>query len=75
MIRTGRSPKSSCYALLTDKEDGEDEAGEDGPSAKRLRLNSQSAWQRRLRNVMNDRITRQNQDQVQSFPVNRSMLH
>ncbi|XP_028258652.1 retinoblastoma-like protein 2 isoform X2 [Parambassis ranga] len=75
MIRTGRSPRRSCYALSMDREDGEDEDGDDGPSAKRLRLNSQSAWQRRLRNVMNDRITRQNQDQVQSFPVNRSMLH
>uniref|UniRef100_A0AAX7SYC2 Retinoblastoma-associated protein B-box domain-containing protein n=1 Tax=Astatotilapia calliptera TaxID=8154 RepID=A0AAX7SYC2_ASTCA len=59
MIKTGRSPNMRCYAVSLDR----DEEG-DGSSAKRLRLDGQSAWQRRLRNVFNDRITRMNQDQV-----------
>lgn len=59
MIKTGRSPNVRCYAVSLDR----DELG-DGSSAKRLCLDGQSAWQRRLRNVFNDRITRMNQDQV-----------
>ncbi|XP_026234603.1 retinoblastoma-like protein 2 isoform X2 [Anabas testudineus] len=53
MIKTGRSPNRQGHVASLAKE------GEDGPSAKRLRLNDQSAWQRRLRNVVNDRVTRQ----------------
>ncbi|KAG8001383.1 Retinoblastoma-like protein 2 [Nibea albiflora] len=59
MIKTGRSPIRRSLASL----DGDDEEGEDGPSAKRLHLDDQSAWQRRLRNVENDRMTIRDRDQ------------
>lgn len=40
----------------------EEEEGEDGPSAKRLRMDEQSPWQRRLRDVVNERMTGKEQD-------------
>lgn len=58
MIRTGRSPSRGCYVVSLDEE-GE---GEDGPSAKRLRVDDESALQMRLRNVVNDRKTVKKQD-------------
>ncbi|KAF1393126.1 hypothetical protein PFLUV_G00035230 [Perca fluviatilis] len=76
MIRTGRSPNRRCYVVSLDREEekeGEGEEEEDGPSAKRLCLEGQSAWQRRLRNVVNDRVTRR--DQHQPSPVTRPKLH
>ncbi|XP_037346288.2 retinoblastoma-like protein 2 isoform X2 [Pungitius pungitius] len=79
MLRTGRSPSRRGYRVSLDREEEEEE--EDGPSAKRLRLDGQSAWQRRLRNVVNDRVSRrdrdrdQDQDQDQSSPVTRPVLH
>ncbi|XP_071345439.1 retinoblastoma-like protein 2 isoform X2 [Trachinotus anak] len=69
MIKTGRSPSRRGYVVSLDEE----EEGEDGPSAKRLRLDDQSAWQRRLRNVVNDRVTRLNQDQPS--PVTKPNMH
>ncbi|XP_070762726.1 retinoblastoma-like protein 2 [Enoplosus armatus] len=63
MIKTGRSPNRRSYVPLLDRE--EEEGEEDGPSAKRLRLEGQSAWQRRLRNVVNDRVS----------PVTKANLH
>lgn len=71
MIRTGRSPNRRRYGMSVDTED--EEEGEDGPSAKRLRLGDQSAWQRRLRSVVNDRVTSRNQDQT--FPVTKPKMH
>nr|XP_020448017.1 retinoblastoma-like protein 2 [Monopterus albus] len=71
MVRTGWSPNRPCPAMSPDR--GE-EAGDDGPSAKRLRMADQSAWQRRLRNVVSDRVTRRNQDQYQSSPVTKPNL-
>ena len=73
MIRTGRSPNRRCFAVSLDGGEDEEE-GEDGPSAKRLRLDDESALQRRLRNVVNDRVTRRDQDQPKS-PVTKSNLH
>lgn len=72
MIKTGWSPSRRRCAMSLDTED-EGEEGEDGPSAKRLRLDDQSAWQRRLRSVVNDRVTNRNQDQT--FPVAKPNLH
>ncbi|KAM9366298.1 retinoblastoma-like protein 2 [Symphorus nematophorus] len=72
--RTGRSPSRRCYAVSLDREEDEDEKGEDGPSAKRLCLDDESALQRRLRNVVNDRVTRRDQDQPKS-PVTKSNPH
>ncbi|XP_035802008.2 retinoblastoma-like protein 2 isoform X2 [Amphiprion ocellaris] len=63
MIKTGGSPSRRRYVMSLDTED-EGEEGEDGPSAKRLRLDDQSAWQRRLRSVVNDRVTNRSQDQT-----------
>ncbi|KAK2919778.1 retinoblastoma-like protein 2 [Channa argus] len=60
MIKTGRSPNRHKVTSL-DEEEGE---GENGPSAKKLRLDDQSAWQRRLRNVVNDRVTGRIEDQA-----------
>ncbi|KAG7242556.1 hypothetical protein INR49_020269 [Caranx melampygus] len=67
MVKTGRSPTRRRYVVSLDEE------GEDSPSAKRLRLDDQSAWQRRLRNVVNDRVTTRMQDQ--SSPVTKAKLH
>ncbi|XP_022598977.1 retinoblastoma-like protein 2 [Seriola dumerili] len=72
MIKTGRSPNRRGYVVSLSEEE-EEEEGEDGPSAKRLRLDDQSAWQRRLRNVVNDRVTTRNQDQP--APVKKPNLH
>lgn len=60
MIKTAGSPNKRCHMASLDKEE---EVGEDGASAKRLRLDDQSAWQRRLRNVVNERVARGNRDQ------------
>ncbi|KAM6949841.1 retinoblastoma-like protein 2 [Lycodopsis pacificus] len=60
MIRKGRSPNRRCYG---GSDRGEEE--EDGPSVKRLRLDGQSAFLRRLSNVVNDRVTRRDRDQDQ----------
>lgn len=68
MIRTGRSPSRRGYSMSFNRDDEEKGEEEDGPSAKRLRLDHQSAWQRRLRNVANERMT-------QRFPVPRPNLH
>ncbi|GAA6233456.1 retinoblastoma-like protein 2 isoform X1 [Lates japonicus] len=78
MIRRGRSPNRRCYTVSLHEEkeeveEEEEEEGGDGPSAKRLRLDDQSAWQRRLRNVVNDRVTRRKQDQPS--PVTKPNLH
>ncbi|XP_032376743.1 retinoblastoma-like protein 2 [Etheostoma spectabile] len=76
MIRTGRPPNRRCYVVSLDREEQKEEEREeeeDGPSAKRLCLEGQSAWQRRLRNVVNDRVTRR--DQHQPSPVTRPKLH
>ncbi|XP_040891774.1 retinoblastoma-like protein 2 isoform X2 [Toxotes jaculatrix] len=70
MIKTGRTPNRRCYEVLLDQEEGED-----GPSAKRLCLDYQSAWQRRLRNVGNNHVTRRNQTQDQTSPVTKPNLH
>ncbi|TKS69800.1 Retinoblastoma-like protein 2 130 kDa retinoblastoma-associated protein [Collichthys lucidus] len=59
MVKTGRSPIRRSLVSL----DGDDEEENDGPSAKRLHLDDQSAWQRRLRNVENDRMTIRDRDQ------------
>ncbi|XP_031704601.1 retinoblastoma-like protein 2 isoform X2 [Anarrhichthys ocellatus] len=83
MIRTGRSPSRRCYGGLDrgEEDKGEGEEEEDGPSVKRLRLDGQSAWQRRLSNVVNYRMTRrdrdrdQDRDQDQPSPVTRLNLH
>ncbi|XP_069546508.1 retinoblastoma-like protein 2 isoform X1 [Brachyistius frenatus] len=58
MIRTGRSPNRRSYAASRGTEN--EEEGEDGPPARRLRLDDQSAWQRRLRSVVDDRIMSRN---------------
>nr|XP_046271817.1 retinoblastoma-like protein 2 [Scatophagus argus] len=60
MIKTGRSPNRRCCAMSLDEEE---EDGEDGPSAKKLHLDDESALQRRLRNVVNDRATGRGHDQ------------
>ncbi|XP_041792890.1 retinoblastoma-like protein 2 isoform X2 [Chelmon rostratus] len=71
MIRTGRSVSRRCCVVALDgEEDGE---GEGRPSAKRPHLDDQSAWQKRLRNVVNDRVTRGDQDQAS--PVTKPNLH
>ncbi|KAG7483075.1 retinoblastoma 2 isoform X1 [Solea senegalensis] len=56
MIKTGRSPAKRCYAVSLGNVE------EDCPSAKRPRLDDQSAWQRRLRDVADDRAVSGNQD-------------
>ncbi|XP_051235914.1 retinoblastoma-like protein 2 isoform X1 [Dicentrarchus labrax] len=64
MVRTGRSPNRRSYGVSLDREEEEEEVGmeeEGGPSVKRLRLD-ESAWQRRLRNVVNDRGARRDQE-------------
>lgn len=58
MIKRGRSPAKRCLTVSLSKED------EDLPPAKRPHLEDQSSWQRRLRNVVNDRATRQNRDRA-----------
>lgn len=63
MIKTGRSPNRLSNVTSLDEEEA---MGEDGPSAKKLRLDDVSAWQRRLRNVVNDRATRRVDDQATS---------
>ncbi|XP_047435777.1 retinoblastoma-like protein 2 isoform X2 [Mugil cephalus] len=73
MIKTGQSPSCQSYAASEDEK--EEEEGGDGPSAKRLRLDGQSAWQRRLRNVANERVPRRHQDHVRPLPVVRPNLH
>ncbi|KAI3377691.1 hypothetical protein L3Q82_008847 [Scortum barcoo] len=76
MIKTGRSPNRRSYAVLLgrgEEEEEEEEEEEDGPSAKRLRLDGQSAWQRRLRNVVNDRVT--TRDRHRPPPVTKPNLH
>ncbi|XP_068430587.1 retinoblastoma-like protein 2 [Clinocottus analis] len=80
MIRTGRSPNRRRYQVSLargENDKGEGEEGEDGPSVKRLRLDGQSAWQRRLMNVVNDRVPRRarDRDQDQPRPVTRPNLH
>ncbi|XP_068587153.1 retinoblastoma-like protein 2 isoform X2 [Cebidichthys violaceus] len=77
MIRTGRSPSRRCYGGLDrgEEDKGEGEEAEDGPSVKRLRLAGQSAWQRRLSNVVNGRVTRRDRDRDQPSPVTRPNLH
>ncbi|XP_029949815.1 retinoblastoma-like protein 2 isoform X2 [Salarias fasciatus] len=63
MVRLGRPPDSPSRAPSagTQGEEEEGEEGEDGPSAKRIRLDDQSAWHRRLRGVVNDRVAKRNQ--------------
>ncbi|XP_040020701.2 retinoblastoma-like protein 2 isoform X2 [Gasterosteus aculeatus] len=61
MLRTGRSPSTSRRCFREEEEE-EEEEDEDGPSVKRPRLDGQSAWQRRLRNVVNDRVTTKDRD-------------
>lgn len=68
MIKTGGSPNKRCRVASVDKEQ---EVGEDGASAKRLCLDDQSAWQRRLRNVVNERVTRRNRDQEPDTKLNQ----
>ncbi|XP_063738203.1 retinoblastoma-like protein 2 isoform X2 [Eleginops maclovinus] len=46
-----------------EEEDKEELEDEDGPPAQRLRVNGESAWQRRLRNVANSRVARGDRDQ------------
>ncbi|XP_054468601.1 retinoblastoma-like protein 2 [Anoplopoma fimbria] len=94
MIRTGQSPNKRCLGVSLERgeeDKGEGEEEEDGPSAKRIRLDGQSVLQRRLRNVVNDRVTTkdqdqdkdkhkdqvqdQDQDQDQPSPVTRPNLH
>ncbi|XP_029311095.1 retinoblastoma-like protein 2 isoform X2 [Cottoperca gobio] len=59
MIRMGRSPnRRPCVVSLNRAEEDEEE---EGPSAKRFCRNGQSALQRRLRNVVNDRVARRDQ--------------
>ena len=70
MIRAGRSPNRRRHVEPSDRGEGEEEE-DDGPPARRLRLDDESAWQRRLRNVVNDRGTRREPDQ----PVTRPNLH
>lgn len=60
MVRMGRPPNSPSHAPPADTQ-GEEEEEEDGPSAKRTRLDDQSAWHRRLRDVVNDRVVTRNQ--------------
>lgn len=60
MIRNGGSPNRRRGAVILDT-DGEE--GDDRPPARRLRLDGESVLQRRLRNVVNDRVARRNQDQ------------
>ncbi|XP_053171540.1 retinoblastoma-like protein 2 [Scomber japonicus] len=57
MIKMSRSPTTRCREITLDEEE---EEGEDGHSAKRLRLDDQSVLQRRLRNVVDDRANRGN---------------
>ncbi|XP_053279547.1 retinoblastoma-like protein 2 [Pleuronectes platessa] len=57
MIKTGRSPTRRRYPAKLEEEE-EEEEGDQSPLAKRLRLDGQSAWQRRLRSVVNARVAR-----------------
>ncbi|XP_034419172.1 retinoblastoma-like protein 2 [Cyclopterus lumpus] len=79
MIRTGRSPNRRRCGGSFGEGKGEGEDGEDGPLGKRLCLDGQSAWQRRLRNVVNDRVPRRaldrDRDQDQLSSVTRPNLH
>ncbi|AWP01908.1 putative retinoblastoma-like protein 2-like [Scophthalmus maximus] len=61
MIRAGGSANKRGYAVSLDEE--EEDGGEQGPSAKRRRSDEQSAWQRRLRDVVDNRVARGSQDQ------------
>lgn len=61
MIRMGRPPSSPSYEPSADRPGEEEEEGEDGPSAKRICLDDQSAWHRRLRDVANNRVVKRNQ--------------
>lgn len=66
---------SSSYKLPLDRdeeEQGEGEEDEDGPPARRLRSDGQSALQRRLGDVINDRV--RSRDQDQPSPVIRPNL-
>ncbi|XP_035010643.1 retinoblastoma-like protein 2 isoform X2 [Hippoglossus stenolepis] len=54
MIKMGRSPTRRRYPVKLEEE----EEGDHSPLAKRLRLDGQSAWQRRLRSVVNARVAR-----------------
>ncbi|KAK9542440.1 hypothetical protein VZT92_000303 [Zoarces viviparus] len=71
MIRKGRSPNRRCYG---GSDRGEEEE-EDGPLVKRLRLDGQSVWQRRLSDVVNNRVPRRDRDRDQPSPVTRLNLH
>lgn len=63
MIRNGGSPsrRRGAVTLDPDGEEGDDRP----PAARRLCLDGESVLQRRLRNVVNDRVARRNQDQDQ----------
>lgn len=67
MIKSSASLGRRGYAvsLDEDEEDGDEEDGDGGPSAKRPRTDGQTAWQRKLREVINDRNQRNNHDQDQ----------
>ncbi|XP_059201659.1 retinoblastoma-like protein 2 [Centropristis striata] len=63
MIRTGRTPNRGRYVVSLDRQEQEqgereEEEEEDGPPARRRRLDDQSALERRLRTVVNDRVTK-----------------
>ncbi|XP_030016262.1 retinoblastoma-like protein 2 isoform X1 [Sphaeramia orbicularis] len=60
MIRSSSLLNRRGYAVSLDE--GEEEDGDGGPSAKRPRTDGQSAWQRKLREVINDRNQRNNPD-------------
>nr|XP_033475222.1 retinoblastoma-like protein 2 isoform X1 [Epinephelus lanceolatus] len=66
---------SNSYKLPLDRDEeerGEGEEDEDGPPARRLRSDGQSALQRRLGDVINDRV--RSRDQDQPSPVIRPNL-
>ena len=76
MIKMGRSPTRRRYPVKLEEEEEEDEEEEEGdhsPLAKRLRLDDQSAWQRKLRSVVNARVARGMQGRPS--PVTKPNLH
>ncbi|XP_071766332.2 retinoblastoma-like protein 2 [Centroberyx gerrardi] len=76
MIKTGKSPnKRGCAGPLEDEQGGAGREGDNAPPVKRLRQDGQSAWQRRLRNVVNDRAQSRTQDQDRPPPVTKPDLH
>lgn len=68
MVAGGRNPnKRSCLALSMEVDEGEED--DDGPPPRRHCSDSESALQRRLKDVENDRAAGRDQDSQDSPPV------